>query len=81
MNMLGFMSTRQKTCVILFFNAWILDSRLKFGFGCVGVILLGFTVEACIALRRLINSPSKRGKKMIKMIYQLIFKMLISALG
>ena len=39
-------------CVILFFEAWTLDTRVKFGFACVGVALLGFTVEAVIALRR-----------------------------
>ena len=67
MNMKGFFSTRQelKPCIILFFEAWELDSRLKFGFGCIGVIFLGIMVEACIAIRRKITSPSKRGMKMI----------------
>ena len=67
MNMKGFFSTRQesKPCIILFFEAWELDSRLKFGLGCVGVIFLGIMVEACIAIRRKITSPSKRGMKMI----------------
>ena len=67
MNMKGFFSTGQeeKPCLILFFKAWELDSELKFGFGCVGVIFLGIMVEACIAVRRTITSPSKRGTKII----------------
>ena len=28
-------------CVILLFSSWVLDTRAKFVFGCVGVILLG----------------------------------------
>ena len=28
-------------CVILLFKSWVLDTRTKFGFACVGVILLG----------------------------------------
>ena len=70
MNMKGFFSTRQenKPCIILFFKAWELDSKTKFGIGCIGVIFLGFMVEACIALRRKIVSPSKRGTKIIKML-------------
>ena len=28
-------------CVILLFSSWVLDTRTKFVFGCVGVILLG----------------------------------------
>lgn len=43
-------------CVILFFESWVLDSRLKFAFGCIGVILLGIGVEGLLCLRRLITS-------------------------
>ena len=62
MNMKGFFSTGmdKKPCIILFFKAWELDSRLKFAFGCIGVIILGMMVEACIAIRRKLGSPSKR---------------------
>ena len=62
MNMKGFFSSRQdlKPCIILFFKAWELDTRTKFAFGCIGVIILGIMVEACIALRRNFSSSSKR---------------------
>eukprot|EP00092_Neocalanus_flemingeri_P002133 GFUD01002273.1.p1 GENE.GFUD01002273.1~~GFUD01002273.1.p1 ORF type:complete len:546 (-),score=175.52 GFUD01002273.1:534-2171(-) len=39
-------------CVILLFKSWVLDTRTKFGLGCVGVILLGVAVEGMLCLRR-----------------------------
>ncbi|CAB4065159.1 unnamed protein product [Lepeophtheirus salmonis] len=47
-------------CIVLFIEAWTLDSRLKFAFGCIGVFLLGFSIEALIALRRKISSNCRR---------------------
>eukprot|EP00088_Acartia_fossae_P012261 TRINITY_DN16319_c0_g1_i1.p1 TRINITY_DN16319_c0_g1~~TRINITY_DN16319_c0_g1_i1.p1 ORF type:complete len:651 (-),score=90.21 TRINITY_DN16319_c0_g1_i1:261-2159(-) len=43
-------------CVILFFESWVLDSRLKFAFGCLGCILLGVVVEGLLCFRRLLQS-------------------------
>jgi len=52
-------------CVILLFNSWVLNSREKFGIGCVGVIFLGIAIEAMLCLRRLLQSrrilPRLRG--------------------
>jgi len=45
-----------ENCVILFFNVWILDTKAKFVFGCVGVILLGVFVEGMICIRRLVQT-------------------------
>jgi len=39
-------------CIILFIKAWTLDSRLKFSFACIGVMLLGILVEFNIFVRR-----------------------------
>jgi len=39
-------------CVILFFKAWTLDTALKFSFGCIGVFLLGLSMEGLLVLRR-----------------------------
>jgi len=54
MYMEGFQVTgnAQNSCVILFFKIWTLDSRLKFGVGCVGVIILGIFVEFLLYVRR-----------------------------
>ena len=38
-------------CVTLFVNGWVLDSRAKFGLGCVCCALLGIAVEALAVLR------------------------------
>eukprot|EP00092_Neocalanus_flemingeri_P083625 GFUD01104975.1.p1 GENE.GFUD01104975.1~~GFUD01104975.1.p1 ORF type:complete len:361 (-),score=100.61 GFUD01104975.1:131-1192(-) len=43
-------------CVILLFKSWVLDTRTKFGLGCVGVILLGVAVEGLLCLRRQLQS-------------------------
>merc|ERR1719495_3034583 len=43
-------------CVILLFSSWVLDTRTKFVFGCVGVILLGIAIEGLLCLRRLLQS-------------------------
>ncbi|XP_023345714.1 uncharacterized protein LOC111714758 isoform X4 [Eurytemora carolleeae] len=72
MFMNGFQVTgsENQLCVILFFEAWVLDSQLKFFFGCIGVILLGIGVEGLLCVRRLlqsrkilrfISSPVRRG--------------------
>lgn len=54
MLMLGFDTSGKKRnpCIILFIESWTLDSRTKFFFGCIGVMVLGFCIEALIALRR-----------------------------
>ena len=44
--------TSTKTCVILFFKSWKLDSAGKFAAGCIGVFILGFGIEALIFFRR-----------------------------
>ena len=54
----------KKTCVILFFNAWTLDSWFKFAVAMVGVTLIGLAIEALIAVRRKI---SKRKGLFIRM--------------
>lgn len=57
MLMLGFeVSGRGGFCIILFFDAWTLDSRLKFIFGCVGVAFMGVAIECLIMIRRLIQT-------------------------
>ena len=43
-------------CVILFVKAWTLDTRVKFGFACIGVMFLGFCIELLIAVRRRLTS-------------------------
>ena len=43
---------KTKTCVILFFKSWKLNSGGKFAAACVGVFALGFCIEGIIALRR-----------------------------
>jgi hypothetical protein len=39
-------------CVNLLFESWTLDSRVKFGFACVGVFLLAALTQAVPLLRR-----------------------------
>ena len=41
-----------KTCVILFFKTWKLNSAAKFAAACIGVFILGFGIEGLISLRR-----------------------------
>jgi hypothetical protein len=43
-------------CVILLFKSWVLDTRIKFFFGCIGVIILGISIEGMLCLRREIQS-------------------------
>jgi len=67
MYMQGFTTSgkAKDACVILLFNSWVLNSREKFGIGCVGVILLGIAIEGMLCLRRLLQSrkilPRLRG--------------------
>jgi hypothetical protein len=58
MVMSGFESvmSHNANCIILFFRPWLLDNGLKFAFGCIGVFLLGFLVEATIKLRRSVTN-------------------------
>lgn len=44
-----------KQCIILFFEPWTLSTPLKFGLGCFGVFLLGFSIEVVIAIRRKVS--------------------------
>lgn len=43
---------KENPCIILFFNSWTLDTKWKFALGCLGVMVLGFAIEALIAFRR-----------------------------
>ena len=54
MFMQGFQSSgnSKDVCVILLFNSWILDTRTKFAFASIGVILLGIGIEAMLCFRR-----------------------------
>ena len=54
MLMSGFDSSGKPSnpCIILFIESWTLDSPVKFGIGCIGVMVLGFSIEALIAFRR-----------------------------
>merc|ERR1719450_304756 len=49
-------SSGKNVCVILLFNDWILDTKTKFIFGCVGVVILGVAIEGLLALRRSLQS-------------------------
>ena len=52
----GFETTKgAETCVILFFHAWTLDTPAKFALACIGVFILGFTIEIMIAVRRTVT--------------------------
>ena len=52
----GFATTKgADTCVILFFHAWTLDTPAKFALACIGVFILGFTIEIMIAVRRTVT--------------------------
>ncbi len=54
MLMFGFdiSGNKKNPCIVLFVDAWTLNTRAKFVAGCVGVMLLGIVIEALIALRR-----------------------------
>ncbi|OQR92770.1 transmembrane protein [Achlya hypogyna] len=41
----GFQSSVGSTCVKLFFQPWVLDSRIKYAFGFIGIVLLGVFLE------------------------------------
>lgn len=59
MLMSGFETSKgsmQKTCVILFFKAWTLNTQLKFAMACIGVFLMGVMIEFLIYARRRITS-------------------------
>ena len=56
MLMEGFETTKgNNMCIILFFKAWTLNTPWKFAVACIGVMCLGFSIEALIALRRTIS--------------------------
>ncbi len=61
MLMFGFDTTGKKDnpCIILFFDAWTLDNRVKFTCACVGVLLLGFSIEALVAFRRSVSRKKR----------------------
>lgn len=54
MYMQGFQTSgnSKDVCVILLFSAWTLDTRTKFVFGCIGVVILGIAIEAMLCFRR-----------------------------
>lgn len=54
MFMTGFeVSGKQETpCIILLFQSWILDSRLKIILACLGIVIFGIFIEFLIFLRR-----------------------------
>ena len=41
-----------KTCIILWFPSWILNTPLRFGMACIGVFIIGFVIEFLISYRR-----------------------------
>ena len=43
---------RTTACVVLLFQDWVLDTKLKFGLACFGIFAMGFAIEIIIALRR-----------------------------
>lgn len=47
-----------KTCIILWFPSWILNTPLKFGMACIGVFIIGFVIEFLISYRRHIASTN-----------------------
>lgn len=65
MVMSGFESVTDSdsNCIILFFRPWLLDSPIKFFFGCLGVFLLGMAIEATIKLRRFVTSGAVRSER------------------
>jgi len=54
MYMQGFQTSgnSKDVCVILLFSSWTLDTRTKFVFGCIGVVILGIAIEAMLCFRR-----------------------------
>ena len=75
----------KQTCVILLFNSWILDTRLKFIFACIGVIILGIGIEAMLMFRRRlqkrrilprINGLYRRGLENVEIFHLEVVKMI-----
>lgn len=58
MYMNGFQASgkSKNPCVILLFESWVLNTRIKFMFGCIGVIVLGVVIEYMLCARRMIQS-------------------------
>jgi hypothetical protein len=58
MVMSGFQSVTSEnaSCIILFFEPWLLNSPLKFAFGCIGVFVLGLIIECAIKYRRYVTN-------------------------
>ena len=50
---------RKNPCIILFFEAWTLDSRVKFIFACLGVMTLGICIEGLIYFRRMVSRKKR----------------------
>ncbi|KAJ1634773.1 hypothetical protein T492DRAFT_1142082 [Pavlovales sp. CCMP2436] len=50
-------------CVTLFVAGWVLDSELKFGFGCIAIFLLGIFVEAVASARARVGRAIKLGPR------------------
>jgi len=55
----GSTQENRKTCVILFFQSWKLNSAGKFAAACLGVFVLGLGIEVLIWLRRKIISRKR----------------------
>lgn len=53
-------------CIILFFKPWLLDTPIKFAFGCIGVFLLGMMIEGTIRLRRFASASVRFPQPWIK---------------
>lgn len=68
MVMSGFESVTdsEANCIILFFRSWLLNTPLKFFFGCIGVLLLGMMIEATIKLRRFVSTWPKLRRTWMK---------------
>ena len=61
----------ENQCIMLFFEAFTLDSPLKFGFGCVFVFLLGLVIEVLIAFRRSLTQRATAGPDGLTLAWQL----------
>ena len=61
----------ENQCIMLFFEAFTLDSPLKFGFGCVFVFLLGLVIEVLIAFRRSLTQRATASPDGLTLAWQL----------
>ena len=61
----------ENQCIMLFFEAFTLDSPLKFGFGCVFVFFLGFVIEVLIAFRRFLTQRANASTEGLTLAWQL----------